>query len=55
MRICHRLFDAAWEKKDPIFIFIHGRVSTQMTLLAAELPCMTRPVLLAELYVETVV
>lgn len=43
------------KKKDPIFIFIHGRVSTQMTLLAAELPCMTRPVLLPELYVETVV
>lgn len=33
MRICHRLLDAAW-KEDPIFIYIHGGVSTQMTLLA---------------------
>lgn len=51
---CHRLLDAAW-KKDPIFMFIHGRVLTQMTLLAAELPCMKRPVLLPVLYVEIVV
>lgn len=36
-------------------MFIHGRVSTQMTLLAAELPCMKRPVLLPVLYVEIVV
>lgn len=54
MRICHRPLDAAW-KEDPFFIFIHGRVSTQMTLLAAELSCMKRPVLLPVLYVEIVV